>query len=391
MYSTCLVAPVSALKGEWDHVSEFDLEKQIKIGINRNIARTQKLDYAQSVTAELAALEVSDRLLSRSARRRSEHELADYIEDQVIPSHHDPKLKVMVAKLRACRCHATLATNAAGKVLTLWDFKCGLNRLCPDESRNETHRIIERFAPAVEAYLRLHPNARVYSAVLTVPNFPDGQLKNGLYDIQRRWNRLRKKKINKQLVFPEILGALTVVEAPRSSRGDWNVHMNALFIVDGFLDYNKFRRHWHWNLHINLVKGSVETVVKALKEIVKYNVLITPSKSAQHAEEGKTTAPAMTEWPASAWYEWHRAHIRYRRTRSYGKLFLNKARREELSLPEPETRSVDHSDLLILGRIGFSNGSYEVTLSDLSLIREDKSVLGTREYVEIEPSTHPPP
>ena len=391
MYATALVTPPTMSPAWRRDPSPWDLEKQARAAARALVAKNQKLNLEQRVTAELAAQDQADKLAARGIRRRAEQELADFIQYKVLPIHADPKLEEIPHKLRACRCHGTLARTAEGKVLTLWDTKCGLNRLCPDESRNETHRLIERFAPAAEAYLRLHPRARLYSAVFTLPNFPDGKLRSGLLDIYRRFNRLRKKKENKKLVFHEILGSVAVVEAPRSAHGDWNVHLNALLLTDGYLGYSKLRRHWFWNVEIKRVEGNTAQIVRALKEIIKYAVQITPTKSQEKSEQGKTHAPAMTEWEPSAWFEWYRAHNRYRRVRSYGKLFLNEKRREELELPPDEARSISNDKLEILGRVSFFEGAYRVTLSDLDLIREDNSLPAARKFGGVEATTHPPP
>jgi len=391
LYATALVTPPSKIPDSWRDPSPWDLEKQARAAARALVAKTQKLNLEQRVSAELAAQEQADKLAARGIRRRSEQALADFIQYKVLPLHDDQVLEAVPHKLRACRCSGTLARTKEGKVLTLWDTKCGLNRLCPDESRNETHRLIERFAPAAEAYLRLHPRARLYSAVFTLPNFPDGKLRAGLLDIYRRFNRLRKKKENKKLVFPEIMGSVTVVEAPRSARGDWNVHMNALLLVDGYLDYTKLRKHWFWNVEVQRVEGTTAQIVRALKEIIKYAVQITPTKSQEKSEQGKTRAPAMTEWEPAAWFEWYRAHNRYRRVRSYGKLFLNEKRREELELPPDEARSISDDSLEILGRVSYFEGAYRVTLSDLDLIREDKSIPAARKFGGVEATNHPPP
>lgn len=375
----------------WRDPSPWDLEKQARAAARALVAKNQKLTLEQRASAELAAQDQEDRLAARGIRRRAEQALADFIEYKVLPMHADQVLEAVPHKLRACRCSGTLARTKEGKILTLWDTKCGLNRLCPDESRNETHRLIERFAPAAEAYLRKHPRARLYSAVFTLPNFPDGKLRSGLLDIYRRFNRLRKKKENKKLVFPELLGSVAVVEAPRSARGDWNVHLNALLLTDGYLDYSKLRRHWFFNVEVQRVEGTTAQIVRALKEIIKYSVQITPTKSQEKADQGKTAAPAMTEWTADAWFEWYRAHNRYRRVRSYGMLFLNAKRREELELPPDETRSISDDELSILGRVSYRDGAYSVTLSDLDLIREDKSLPAARKFGGVEATTHPPP
>lgn len=388
MYTTALVTPPSALPAAYHDPSQWDIEKQARSHARAFVARTQELSAAQHVRAQVAAAELEEPLALRAERRRAEHSLADYIEGVVLPQYPVPWLMPLPHKLRACRQSGTLAQHTSGKAVVLWDNKCGQNRLCPDEARNETHRLIEVYGTAIEAYLRRTPDARLYSGVFTVPNFPNGKLRYGLGDIYRRFNKLRKKREGKKLVFPQIAGSLCIVEAPRSARGDWNVHMNVFLLCDSYLSFEQVRKHWYWNVELRQVKGTTEQIVKALKEGIKYAVKITPDKSAEKAEAGTTRAPTMTEWPASAWYEWWQAHQRYRRVRSYGALFLDAKHRAALDLPEDEGRKISDTDLTILGRVHFVSGRYAVSLSTLGLIREDNSIMGL--LVSVHDPTTPP-
>lgn len=390
MYTTALVTPSSDYPSEWRGPSPWDLEKQSRAAARAFTANNQKLT---AVEHELAKLDLADSLegfAKRTTRRRMERDLADYIERIVLPVYDDPKIAKLPIKLRSCRTSGTFARLPDGKRVTLWDQKCGLTRLCPDESRNETHRLISRYAPAIESYLKLHPHSRAYSAVFTLPNFSDGNLKTGLTEIYKRFNALRKKRKDGKLLFPELAGIITVVEAPRSAYGNWNVHLNAIIITNGYLDYKKMQQHWHWNVRINYVKGTTEEIVKALKETVKYHALITPVKSIEKSESGKTVAPAMVQWPAHAWYEWYISHVGYHRTRSYGCMFLNEQHRKDLDLPGEAVRSVDDRDLTILGRVYWRNGHYEVELSGLNLVTEKMSTTDTIGSAENNRNKGPP-
>lgn len=373
MYTTALVTPSSDYPSEWRELSPWEIDKQALSAARAFRANNQKVSAVEFAMAKLDLEESVESFAKRSDRRLMEHDLADYIERKVLPSFSDPRIAKLPNKLRTCRVSGTFAKLPNGKKVTLWDQKCGLTRLCPDESRNETHRLISRYAPAIESYLSLHQDARAYSAVFTLPNCRDGLLKGALVEIYKRLNALRKLRKGGKLVFPELAGLITVVEAPRSAYSDWNVHLNAIIITDGYLDFAKLRRYWGFNVEISRVEGNTEQIVKALKEIIKYAVRITPVKSAEKSEQGKTRAPAMVEWPGRAWYEWYIAHVGWHRTRSYGCMFLNEKNREALSLPEETIRSINDDDLVILGRVHYDGNRYRVTLSELDLIKEKMS------------------
>lgn len=392
MYSTCLVSGAPPLPTYFRDPSPWDIEKQARSAARSYIAHTQKLSELDAVRAQVASDDLADSLASRADRRRAEHKLADYIQHEVNDAGHRPWLDTLANRLRNCRQRGTLAQMSNGKTVVLWDSKCGQSRLCPDEARNETHRLIEIYGIAIPSYLRKKPGSRLYYATLTLPNFPDGRLRYGLENIYRRWNKLRKSRRNGKLRFPSLKGALCVVEAPRSARGDWNVHMNVFFVADDYFSFSDLRAAWHWNLDIKQVDADPGKITSALREAIKYAVEITPSKSMRKAESGATKAPAMTEWPPEAWLEWFESHQKYRRVRSYGALFLNKKNKEFLEIvPEPP-RSVDDSDLIILGRVHWSGKSYIVTLSGVDLIREDKSLIsrGSPLTNQLQNSTGPP-
>lgn len=390
MYTTALVTPSSGETSEWWDTPPWELEKQARAACREFRANNQKLSAVEHEIAKLAAEESLDDFAKRRDRRHMEHDLAKYIKRVVLPIYNDPRIAKLPGKLMSCRMSGTFAKLPSGKNVTLWDNKCGLTRLCPDEARNETHRLLSRYSPAVESYLEKHPLSRLYTAVFTLPNFSDRNLKVGLAEIYKQLNALRKKKKDGKLVFPELTGMICVVEAPRSAYSDWNVHLNAMIIVNGYLDYEKLRRHWKHNVEIQHIKGTTEEIVKAFKELIKYAVRITPVKSQEKSEQGKTRAPAMVEWPAHAWYEWYIAHVGWHRTRSYGCMFLNEKNREALGLPEEEIRSVSDDELSILGRVYYRNGEYKVQLSPLDLITEKMSTTGGSENEENGHNKGPP-
>jgi hypothetical protein len=176
---------------------------------------------------------------------------------------------------------------------------------------------------------------------------------------------LKAKYPDGSLVFPEIKGALCVLEAPLGSARDWNVHLNVIFVVKGYFDYEKLRRIWHWNLEIKKLAQGPGVVRGALTELIKYAVAATVAKSAHKAQDAEADQvrpppPAMLEWTGSELLEWLRAMRGFRRTRTYGCLF-------RLKKPKAE----DMGQIIWLGRVDYQGGRYRLSSTLLGSIPED--------------------
>lgn len=236
-----------------------------------------------------------------------------------------------VDRLRGARKSGALGFNLkTGKYVRFWDTKAGLSRYCPDDAREEAMRINRKYLPALAAAQSAGSN--LYYGVLTSPNAAAGGLRTEMARLFKRFRKLTKAKWpDGSLRFPEIQGALVVQEAPLGRMRDWNVHLNVVFVVDGYLDYGKLRSWWHWDLHIEKLPEGENAIRGALTELIKYAVAATVAKSADKAAAGEAHAPPMLEWTGSELLEWMRAMRGFRRTRSYGVLFgVKKPEREEV-------------------------------------------------------------
>lgn len=353
-------------------------------------AQFRVLDPERRRQVEKACAEIRDQTADRGKRRASERELADYIERQVVPITRDRKIRELPLKLRDCRESGVYGVQADGRPIVVWDSKCGELRLCPDESRADQQRLADRYLPQLLDAVAL--GHQIHFAVLTLPNFARGNLKRGLKSIYTRFKALRRAKRNRRLLFPQIKGALAVVEAPLGTRADWHVHLNVVLITDSWLDYAELREAWGYNLEIRRVRaGDVPTDKRedalraALLEVIKYPVVLTGEKSDKNRggawtspeldlfdgpaiycdASGKPKAPPMVEWPPALWLEWYQAHRGLRRVRAYG--VLHGAKLEDRA-------AMDLDAVTWCGQIRYTAAGYIVSMpSLLGSIPGDKS------------------
>ncbi len=266
-------------------------------------------------------------------------------------------------RLRTARWSGALGYSLGKqKNIIFWDEKAGLSRLCPDDAREESQRLSKKLVEPLEA-LQADGHSLHY-CVFTTPNVAPGGLRKEMVRICKRFRRLLK-------ALPEIKGALCVLEAPLSSRRDWNVHLNVVLAVKGFLDYGKVQHLWHWNVEMRKLAQGPGVVRGALAEVIKYAVAATVAKSAEKAasreeegplEERRPPAPPMLEWTGEELFEWVMAMRAFRRTRTYGCLF-------RLKKPKAE----DLGQIVWLGSLWHEGGRYRVASALLDSIPEDKS------------------
>jgi hypothetical protein len=252
--------------------------------------------------------------------------VARYIETVIIQSIcYDERVWKLPRRLREARETGTLMYRPADqRWIAIADDKAGLPLLCPDDSREEGMRITRRYVPTISAWR--NNGKAIHKLVLNPPNIPRGQLREGMRELFKTFNKIFFKSGK----FPEVKGALVSLEAPMSKLRNWNVHLNVILLCDGFLDYDKIVAHWGHQFDAKRLHGDVEQIEAALREVIKYAVQAMPSKSLEHQRRGISEAPAMLEWTAEEWLEWWDAHQRFRRTRSYGALYGIKE-------PEPES------------------------------------------------------
>jgi len=328
---------------------------------------------------DLARDEIMQRGAGYSKRAGVRRDVAEYIEKTIFPENYDYKFLKIAEKLRAARKTGTWGTRPNGDLVTIWDDKSGLLRIDPDEAREETQRLAERYIPALIE--KTKAGAGVHYAVFTLPNYDAGKLAKGQRDIYRKFSNLLRKQLDKKKLFPEIIGAIGVVEAPLAADGSsWNIHLNVILLTRSRFEvglYEKLRRAWHWNVEIKPVKGDAGDMARSFRELIKYPVTAISEKSAAKAQHGRTPAPALTDWPAARFIEWYRAQHRFRRTRTYGELYGSK-------VPKPEPSSLD--DVTWHGVVHCAPDRFFAQVPLIDLIPGDKSTIGARDR----PATGPP-
>lgn len=285
--------------------------------------------------------EALERLLASRARNELEkkpaHEYrchvrqstAQYLERVVLPARADPKLQNMVQRLASARLGGSMLYRAIDqRWMWMYDSKAECPLLCPDDAREEGDRLRRRYLPHLLDWAS-QPRRSVHSIVFTWPHAAAGGLAARMRSLLLDVAQLLKST-------PDVVGSLLVEESPLSAARNWNVHVNAIVMVDApVLDYQELRRRWHWQLEARKVEGDEDELHAALRELLKYPVQAMPSKSLEHSastteSQNVTPAPALTQWTAAEFLEWWDAHQRFRRTRSYGRL-------HGISKPPPES------------------------------------------------------
>jgi hypothetical protein len=307
--------------------------------------------------------------------------LAQALEERVLPLCNAKWVHNYIDRLRRARWSGAVGYSLAkGKSVVYWDDKAGLSRLCPDDAREEAMRLTRKVLEPLEA-LQAAGHA-LHTCVFTSPNAPPGALRKEMVRICKKFrDRILKAKYpDGSLVFPEIKGALCVLEAPLGSARDWNVHLNVILVVQGYLSYEKLQHRWHWNVEADPLAVGPGVVKGALCELIKYAVAATVSKSARKAAEAATLRdgtprvppPPMLEWTGAELLEWLRAMRGFRRTRTYGCLFR---------LKKPKAQ--DLGQIVWLGRLDYGEGRYRLSSALLESIPEDKStgLTGVAAYV----------
>lgn len=291
---------------------------------------------------ELCVEEIRERCPDMERRRRAETKLAyrmsrlpglhnRHVEGKDGKLHLRPHvIREQAEKMFFCRQHGFLYRQD-GESRIAWSDKCGSLRLCPDESRAETKRLICKYVPAIEQWAAVKPWRDVHYCVFTYPNIPRGRLLEGKRHLMDRTKAFIRMLIDDGLAA----GALVVQEDPLGKSPGFNVHQNVILLVEGWLDYKMIRDTWGFNVHLQRVDPSAKALTKSLFELVKY--------SAKHVSDEDTEAPAdgwlfpefkkslpLVEWDDAALIEWlsvqlgdHGARRRapFRRVRSYGVLY----------------------------------------------------------------------
>ncbi len=284
--------------------------------------------------------------LARTKRHEIRQELAEYIEKNC-PSYQMFIYQKWLDRLSVARTSGAVGVNPDGRHITAWDDKVNCVRLCPDEAREECQRLTRKYAPEILRLLKANPRWRCYYAVYTDPNAPQGELKTAKKDQYKKFSNMHRSKWGKSC----LKGSFVIQEDPLSKHLDWNVHLNAIHIVEGKFDYKEVRRQWGSNVEIKQIKGSPEEICRAFMEAVKYAAKHVGEKSL----DGKhTVAPGMTSWPWQAFDEWFASGRGFRRSRAYGLLYNIEA--------EPEKSDIDMDNVVWIGTMKYNMNAYEVHL-----------------------------
>lgn len=285
--------------------------------------------------ALLARDEIMQRAEAYKKRAGARKALADYIDNKVVSNVFNRTLIDAANRLRKARLTGTWGLRPNGDVVTIWDDKSELSRLDPDEAREDTMRLAERYGPRLlELY---QAGCGIHYFVATVPNVKPGELRSAKQAIFRRWINFCRIQQGKKKALPEILGSLAVMEDPLSEHDDWNVHLNLIVVTRSRFHsglYEKIRRLWKFNIHMRPIAGDTAEIARAFREILKYSARVVPEKSHDKASRHHSDAPAMIEWPVPRFLEWFAAQPRFRRTRTYGCLYGSK-------VPKPEPMSLE--------------------------------------------------
>lgn len=238
-------------------------------------------------------------------------------------------------------------------LVTEWANRAGLVKLCPDDAREEAARVSAKYVPMLEALQEA--GFEVQFAVFTIPNVPRWHLGAGMDAIFSRFRneilyartdgRIARSIDDPKRRFPELRGALAVLEAPLSASGDWNVHLNVIMVFDRRPDWRDYREAWAANVEFRRVPTGASSA--ALRELVKYPLKAIAQKSAEKARPRRDkrtgrvleAAPPTIQWAPDAFVEWWRAHKGFRRTRSWGCLYAG-------NVPDAPERSRDKVEWL---------------------------------------------
>jgi hypothetical protein len=375
--------PLDVTRERKEYYRGLQVEESTQLGaIFRNQASGEVESYAHWAPTALEAHEQLELALpGLSLRHAIRKALADALEQRVLPLCNGKWVHNYIDRLRRARWHGMWGYSVAkGKSVVFWDDKAGLSRLCPDDAREESQRLSRKVLEPLEA-LQADGYALHY-CVFTSPNAAPGGLRKEMVRICKALRNLilKAKHADGSPVFPEIKGALCVLEAPLGSHRDWNVHLNVILVVKGYLDYKKLRAKWFMNVEAKPLAQGPGVVKGALCELIKYAAAATVTKSAEKAAQAATLRdgtpreppPPMLEWTGSELLEWLRAMRGFRRTRTYGCLFR---------LPKPKAE--DLGQVIWLGPVSHDGSRYRVSSALLESITEDKSlgITGPAAYI----------
>jgi hypothetical protein len=300
-------------------------------------------DDMQRVAA--AAAQMKLKLPKMAERAHARDRVAEYLKRVVTPHMWRRSHFELADRLLDARQSYRRGLMPDGKIIFRWDRKAGLPLLCPDDAREEAMRLSRRIVPNLLAQLR--DGCEAHYAVLTWPNAQPGTLRQVQKAIWKKFVSLMRACKRRDGPFP-IVGAVAVMESPLGAKRDWHPHLNVIFVTNGYLEYEKLRKRWHWNLEIDKLNGTRQAIERSFRELIKYSCRAVPEKSDDHARRVRLDrdgnelppAPALIEWTAREFLEWWEAHRGFRRTRTFRSLY---------GLPKPVKLDVSFATWIALG------------------------------------------
>jgi hypothetical protein len=373
------------------HEQASTLPYHLSCQLDQDERRSESLKFRINTPKELSKFSELKKILdadfaSKSVRRRSEKALASYIRNKVAPITYDNRYIELADKLDDCRNSGVLGVRNDGRHLCMWDNKCRVSKLCPDESREEGQRLAARYIPAVEKFLKSSKSATFQYAVFTRPNVKIDDLYESKRSMYKEFAALLKRKS-----AISVKGSLVVQEDPLAAIDmnddySWNVHLNVLLLVDGRFDWKTIRDEWGGNIEFRSAKdmelatrkklekrgvkvrklSTLDILAHAFVEIIKYSAKLVSSEEEKTYKGSKKVAPVMIDWPPLRFNEWWHANKGFRRTRSYGVLYR---------VGKPVAEDV-MSEVTWIGRVSFDGTEYRCTID---LILADNSTFSDKE------------
>jgi hypothetical protein len=294
-------------------------------------------DAATRELVEAVREEIKTALPGYAERRKQEQQVSEYLQTKVWPLGVCLDAYSIADKMHHCRRHGVVGVRESSKDHVIaWDSKCGYSKLCPDESRTEGLRLAESYIPALDYFLDRSHHHSVQFWVLTIPNVPAGELHAAKRTLFMEFIKLYKKNRS------TVKGVLVVQEDPLAIDGDmWNVHLNAVVLLSGYIDWATVREQWGYNIAFYSESQMVEKTIAKLErkgidagamtkrtvlqaafaELAKYTTKLTGGREHETFSNHLKKAPPLVEWPALRFVEWWAANKGFRRTRSYGILY----------------------------------------------------------------------
>ncbi len=388
---------------------------------NQELARGLGPAHGLQRSLEEAHGAVVEELELVAHRRHVEQEVAEYIAGNA--ADHERDFYDLVHSMRACHAAGFWGIlDPEWRVVRGWEHKCAQSHLCPHAVRENQQRLVRRYEPPMLRWIAQKPGRRrLFYVVFEPPNVPRGALRDGKaqawawwqawYREQRdvtpedrrrwRWPRCKRRTGRWRPDLPwgrsdGVHGVLAHQEDPLSARGDWNVHINAVLLVEGPFSYREAQRAWERvtgvpgaRIHAQQIKADpvagrtfAEQLRLELLEVIKYSAKLTgsPDKGGRRRGGARVEGPPLVAWPFDAFREWYRATKGSRRTRSYGVLFR---------LPDPEPLEGDR--VLWQGEIWWNGTGYRASLFTEDNFRARAAAAGADVALEWPESGPDPP